>query len=91
MFLAQVGAAIEVRRRERDVIDLLEVRHDIKRRAKEGEIGEGLNAVQGVIGCIRKYKLREKAAVDYSLNEKTQPNWKDEDNTPERDPISKVM
>ena len=91
VFLAQVGAAIEVRRRERDVANLLEVRQNIRRRAREGEIGEGLNTVREVIGCIRKYKLREKAAVDYSLNEKTQPNWKQEATTPERDPISRVM
>ena len=86
-----MGAAIRARRSERDVIKLIGVRHSVRKRAQEGKEEKKVNQLVKVMGCIRKYKFREKAAVDYSLNEKTQPNWKDEVIAPKRDPISRVM
>ena len=71
---------------------LRQTRKDILRRVQDQghKTREFIGNIQ-LECCIRKYKLREKAHIDYGLCEKNQPNLKDKLQPPERHQVSNLM
>ena len=48
-------------------------------------------SLRKITGCIKKYQLREKAEIDYGLQEKEQPNLNDRSEPPDRDPVCQQL